>query len=546
MRPVGRGEFESLYFTYPEFEPPTSISREDRHRVAIVGAGPVGLTAALVLAREGVQCVVLERKNTFNDGSRAICIARQSYHILSRLGLEKRFVEKALGWTTGQSFYRGQKVLEFKMPHDGDQRFMPMYNLQQQYIEQYLYEAAVAHPLIEIRWQSEVVQISPHSDSVTLDIRDPKRSYEIEAAWVLAADGARSSIRKMLNLRLQGANYEGRYVIADVKMKHDFPTIRRALFDPTSRPGGTVLIHRQPDDIWRIDYQLEKHEDPEVAVAEESVRSCVGAVLKEIGHTGPWELEWWSIYTASTLALDNYRHGRVFFIGDSAHVVPIFGVRGLNNGLADAENIGWKLALVEKGLAPSALLDSYSPERRGATLDVFAQASKSTRFMTPPSKGWQVVRDAALSLSLRYDFTRQFINPRQMTPYTYSESPVTIKDEDDFASGPIPGEVMHDVAIGGGFLSQRIGLGFTLMVFGNHAGLESLENNNPYLKVLVVGGPDVPDPEGKIAARYGATSGSAYLIRPDMHVAGRWKVANVEKVRRALSHYLEPVEETVA
>ena len=256
----------------------------------------------------------------------------------------------------------------------------------------------------------------------------------------------------MLGLRLKGDNYEGRYVIADIRMDHDFPTERRAFFEPGGNPGGTVLIHKQPDDIWRVDYQLREGESEADALKEENIRARVGAILADIGHTKPWELEWWSVYSANTLCLDDYRHGRVFFIGDAAHIVPIFGVRGLNNGLADAENIGWKLALVLHGEADERLLDSYSPERRGATLDVFANATKSTRFMTPPTRGWRLAREAALSLSLKHEFPRGLANPRQMQPYTYSESPLTpyAGRDAEFAGGPPCGSVAPNARLADG------------------------------------------------------------------------------------------------
>ena len=256
----------------------------------------------------------------------------------------------------------------------------------------------------------------------------------------------------MLGLRLKGENYEGKYVIADIRMDHDFPTERRAFFEPSGNPGGTVLIHKQPDDIWRVDYQLREGESEEEAMREENIRARVGAILSDIGHTKPWELEWWSVYSANTLCLDDYRHGRVFFVGDAAHIVPIFGVRGLNNGLADADNLGWKLALVLNDGAGDRLLDSYSPERRGATLDVFANATKSTRFMTPPTRGWRLAREAALSLSLKHEFPRSLANPRQMQPYTYSESPLTpYRHRDaDFASGPISGSAAPNAKLADG------------------------------------------------------------------------------------------------
>ncbi|QIB64849.1 FAD-dependent monooxygenase [Kineobactrum salinum] len=556
MRPEGRDELDSLYFDYPQFDPPASIDSSGRAAVAIVGAGPVGLVAALTLARGGVHSVVLEQNSTFNDGSRAICVARQSFHILERLGAVAPFVEKALGWTTGRSFYRGQQILEFQMPHSEDEKFLPMYNLQQQYIERFLWEAASRRPEIELRWQSEVTAVEDDGAGVTLQVTDPLRSYTLNAGWVLAADGARSIVRARRGLRLEGENYEGRYVIADVQMAHDYPTIRRALFDPACMPGATVLIHRQPDNIWRIDYQLGEGESPEEATREATVRARVSAVLAEIGHQGSWELEWWSVYSANTLALADYRDGRIFFVGDSAHIVPIFGVRGLNNGLADAENIGWKLAMVINGDACPQLLDSYTPERRGATLDVFANASRSARFMTPPTAGWRLMRDAALSLALDHPFAGQFANPRQMTPYTYAHSPATLADDPAFGAGPVPGAVVPNLRLtGGDFLSDHLGHGFCGLLFtGPHWELagelgQLLAEFEPSLRILRIGpvagddGATVADPDGRIAARFDAMPGSFYLLRPDMHIYGRWRQLVPDRICTALKQYFHAARE---
>ncbi|WP_238366686.1 FAD-dependent monooxygenase [Mesobacterium pallidum] len=525
MRPQGRGETDSLYFTYPQFDPPAQ--RGGAAPVAIVGAGPVGMTAALGLARAGVRCVLFDAKATFNDGSRAICVSRSSFHILERLGAVAPFLEKALPWTTGRSFYRGRQILEFDMPDSGSEKFRPMYNIQQQFIEAYLWEAVAREPLIETRWQSRVNGVQDMDGGVRLSVEDPTGSYDFAADWLLAADGARSAVRAMRGLRLKGENYEGRYVIADVQMAHDYPTIRRALFDPDCRRGGTVLVHRQPDDIWRIDYQLGEGEDATEAVREEVVRASVAAVLEEIGHQGPWELEWWSIYSANTLALDDYRDGRVFFVGDSAHIVPIFGVRGLNNGLADADNIAWKLARVVRGRAPEQLLDSYSPERRGATLDVFENASKSARFMTPPSVGWTLMRDAALGLALDHPWAGQLANPRQMTPYTYADSPVVAADDPRFAGGPVPGAALPETRVEGGFLSDRLGPGFTLLACD-----PALTVTHPDLHTVIL------PPDSEAARMLSAAPRTAYLVRPDGHIAARWARAETDTIRAALDHAL--------
>ena len=552
MRPAGKGPLDSLYFHYPTFPARRAGELEGlaaRHPVAIVGAGPIGMTAALVLARYGVRSVLIERKDTFNDGSRALCIARPSMHILERIGAVAPFLQKSLGWRYGRSYYRGEQIFRLEMPHPSGEKYLPMYNLQQQYIEQYLHDAVAASDLIDMRWQSQLSDVQYRADGISLSITSPVGDYSLDADYLLAADGARSLVRSELGLRMKGDNYEGRYVIADIRMDHDFPTERRAFFEPSGNPGGTVLIHKQPENIWRVDYQLREGESEQEALHEENIRARVGAILGDIGHDKPWELEWWSVYSANTLCLDDYRHGRVFFIGDAAHIVPIFGVRGLNNGLADAENLGWKLAFVLNGEADEALLDSYSPERRGATLDVFANATKSTRFMTPPTRGWRLAREAALSLSLKHEFPRGLANPRQMQPYTYSTSPLTpyAGRDAEFASGPVSGSVAPNSLLDdGSFLLDRAGIGLTAILFCGETPtaaqttlLDQLGKIDKRFVALLILRQDnmsepnaIADPRGEIAGLYAAAPDTLYLLRPDLHIAGRWKTVVAAEILR--------------
>src|SRR6187431_1958267 len=213
MRPAGKGALESLYFDYPQFAArrvPELDGATARHPVLIVGAGPIGMTAALVLARYGIRSVLIERKDTFNDGSRAICIARPSMHILERIGTVAPFTKKALGWRFGRSYYRGEQIFRLEMPHPPGEKYLPMYNLQQQYIEQYLHDAVTACDLIDMRWRGELSDIKPDADGVSIGVTSPAGNYRLDAEYVLAADGARSPIRSQLGLRMKGDNYDGR------------------------------------------------------------------------------------------------------------------------------------------------------------------------------------------------------------------------------------------------------------------------------------------------------------------------------------------------
>jgi len=503
-----------------------------RHPVVIAGGGPVGMSLALGLANHGVRSVILEADDTVCVGSRAACISRRSLEIVERLGALPAFLAKGLPWTGGRSFYKTEEVFRFEMPHDERQKLPPMINLEQYYIEQYLLDAivrrnAAAPGLIDIRWGSTLTGFSDEADGLLLSARNALGDYALRGQWLAACDGGQSFVRKSLGLELVGTGYEGRYVIIDIELHSGHPTERRAWFDPPWNPGSTVLMHKQPDDIWRIDYQLRAGQSTEEALQPAAVQEFVQRHLDAIGEGHlPWHTVWTSVYRAGAMTLERYRHGRVLFAGNAAHAMPIFGVRGLNSGFDDADNLAWKLALVARGVSDASLLDSYSQERIAAFHVNAENAMRSTEFMSPPSRGFDLLREAALSLAGAHRGIANLINPRQTQAVSYGDSMLS-STGDALAAGPLPGEAMPDQQLAdGSHLTGRLGPVFTVLLLNLPPADDALRAElaevqaGPLPVALCELSPADADPP--VFASLGAQQGAVYLLRPDGHVAARW------------------------
>ncbi|MDN5507306.1 MAG: FAD-dependent monooxygenase [Comamonas sp.] len=548
----------SIYYQYQVHQPWLACRNpgEQNHPIVIVGTGPVGLTTALEIARHGQRCVVLESELQVSEGSRANVFTRRSMEILQQVGVAQRVTETGLPWCYGNSIYRGQRVFRMENARADDDRFFPMINLQQQYLEEYLVDAVQANPLIELRWGNRVNKVEQKGEQAWVEVDTPEGSYELRADWLVACDGARSGIRTAMNLLMEGASYEGRFVIADIRIDLPLPTERLAFFDPTWNPGNTILMHREPHGIWRVDYQLPAGEDPEDALRPESLKARIDAQLEMIGFGGtPWEMDWSSVYSARALTLPEYVHGRVIFAGDAAHMLPIFGVRGANTGFQDAQGLGWRLALVAKGAASAALLQSYSSERVGAAREIVEEAGKSTRFMAPPSRGFRLLRDAVLSLSLSQPFVGPLYHWRTSRPHEYGSSPLNSMGDDNllFKAGPAHGAPPLNVRFApDSYLLDHLGGGFDLLYFTSGKAIAAelqavaagVRARGVAVRLIAVSshvagaieGADLvlDDSEGRCRARYGVMAdGAAYLLRPDQHVCARWMALDANRLQAA-------------
>ena len=512
--------FEVPLYAY-ERSPDQDSEAAVRHPVVIIGAGPIGLGMAIDLAQQDVPVVILDDNDKVSFGSRAVCYAKRPLEILDRLGCGQPMVDKGVEWNLGKVFFDERKIYEFDLlPEDGHER--PAFiNLQQYYFEEYLVnrvrELQAEGKKIEIRGKNKVSAISNNHTHATLEVDTPEGPYNVEADWLIACDGAGSPTRQMLGLDFVGRVFEDNFLIADVIMEADFPTERWFWFDPPFNKGQSALLHKQPDNVWRIDLQLGWDIDKDEEKKPENVIPRLKAML---GEDVQFELEWVSIYTFQCRRMEKFRHGRVIFAGDAAHQVSPFGARGANSGLQDTDNLGWKLKLVMDGKAPESLLESYDMERIHGADENIMNSSRSTDFITPKSDMSRILRDAVLDLAEQHEFARPLVNAGRLSvPCTYDGSPLNTADALDGPERTRPGSPCPDVKLGDDYLLRQLGDKFTLLTIDADAP-DSLEEDGIEVTRLALSAK--ADTTGLLKARYlGNEESAVYLIRPDQHVAAR-------------------------
>jgi 3-(3-hydroxy-phenyl)propionate hydroxylase len=522
--------------------------QEPRHKVLIVGAGPIGLAAALELAAHGVPSVVLDDNNVVSVGSRAICWSKRSLEILDRLGIGGKAVDKGVTWKLGRTFHGAREVFNFDLQPEAGHKMPAFVNLQQYYVEQYLVEACMDEPLVELRFKNRVTGIT-QTDHVRAEIETPDGPYTLEAQFLLACDGARSPIRQMMGLDFEGVLFEEKFLIADIHMHRDFPSERWFWFEPEFHEGQSALLHKQPDNIYRIDLQLGWDADTE---EEKKPERIIPRIEKVVGQSA-FELDWTSIYTFQCRRLSQFVHDRVIFVGDSAHIVSPFGARGGNGGLQDVDALGWRLAAVVEGRAPVALLDRYDIERQHGADENIANSSRATKFMSPDAGAERLFRDATLALASKADFARPMVNSGRLSvPCVYPLAGAPDAEGLPFVSRP--GAVAPDAPLAAKPSSNAV-VGHSIEPSSSEAIGHSIEPSSSeavgseqhrWLSEALGGrmvllcvntpAPDgigiealAPKPEeGVLAERYGAKG--LYLIRPDQVVAARWTQATAQDV----------------
>ena len=534
------------------FARPPELDSDDRARlpVIIVGAGPVGMAMGLELDRRGIRNIILDDDNKVSIGSRAICWSKRALEVLDRLGCSERMMDKGVTWNLGKIFFGDSKdpVYGFNVLEEEDQQFPGFINLQQYYVEEYLKDEIDTRELTDIRWENEVTAVDQTADGATVAVSTPGGNYKLDCDYVIAADGCHSPIRKMLGFDFEGETFQDHFLIADIKMKADFPTERWFWFDPPFNRGQSALLHKQPDDVWRLDFQLGWDIDREEELKPDNVSRRIRAMM---GEDFDFEFEWVSIYTFQCRQMDSFVHNRVIFVGDAAHLVSPFGARGANSGLQDVDNLGWKLALILNGKASPGLLDSYDYERVTGARENILNSTRATDFITPKSAISRVFRDASLELARDFEFARRFVNSGRLSvACILDESGLNTPDGDSFDSKLVPGSPGVDapVTVNGeeSWFLKSIGNEFSAVYFAKDGekappGAAGLEDDRIPVRTVVISGQGeadagvLNDHKGLLRQRLDGQAGTCYLFRPDQHLVARWREFDDQAIRDAVA-----------
>ena len=517
------------------------------HAVVIVGAGPAGLALAIELGSRAIPCLILERDARAGYAPRAKTTQTRTREHLRRWGIADRLAAASPfgvdypGNVLFVTRLSGPCIIRFDHALNCSPQRDERYSEHSQWIPQYklekvLRDHALTLPSVTLQFGLEFLSFRQDQHTVQLRVRDTSTNSErtIETNYLVGADGSRSAVRKQI----------GATMIGTAGLSYNYNTIFRAPGLANAHPHGPAVMYWQingevpsligpmdRDDLW---FFMPTMLPPDVSFTNEQVQSMI---RRSTGIDLPYEILSSDVWVANRLLADRYSAGRVFLIGDACHLHPPFGGFGMNMGVADAVDLGWKLAAVLQDWGGATLLDSYEFERRQAHELVLNEAATNHTHL--PNNLYQAgldemsPRGAALRQQvaelIRRTKTDEFYALGVVLGYRYENSPIVVNDaiandwqqSRDYRPSAAPGCLApHHWLADGRSLYDLFGSGFTLLVLGNAEGsdIESAERDasRSHVPLTIVRLPDAA-----LAERYRATRA---LIRPDQHVAWRGDV----------------------
>lgn len=405
-----------------------TIKKTPAGTVAVLGNGPVGQTTALLLARWGIRAILLDARAERDPvGSKAICQQRDVLDVWDAVGVGRQLAEEGVTWECARTFHRGAELFAQTFVDRGRSAFPPFVNISQARTEQLLDEQIEATPLVDVRWGHCVSAVEQDGDGVTIACETPDGPAVVRADYSVVALGSRAGrIREQLGVTFEGRSFDDKFLICDIRA--DIPgwaNERRFYFDPDWNPGRQVLIHPCPDSTFRIDWQVPAEYDLDEEVASGALDTRIRRI---IGDT-EYSIVWKSVYRFHSRVASRMRVGRVLLAGDAAHIVSPFGARGLNSGVADAENAAWKLAFVIHGWADEELLESYHGERHAAALENIAITTATMDFLVPQDESRSRNRRTILEAAVGDVRARALVDSGRLAePFWYVDSTLTTTD----------------------------------------------------------------------------------------------------------------------
>jgi 3-(3-hydroxy-phenyl)propionate hydroxylase len=493
----------------------------------------VGLTLAARLAQHGVRVALLEQTpGHLGEGSKAICMQRETLEIWARIGVGERIASRGIQWRTGRTYYGTRELFSVELPGSSEDHFPPFVNISQTEVEDLLVDRC-RELGVDVRWGHRLEGLVDEGANVGLALATDSGRAELVARYVVGTDGAHSTVRDLIGVGFPGHSHDDHFLICDIHARLPFPSERRFFFDPPWNPGRQVLIHPQPDDTWRIDWQIPPDTDVNAERADGRLDRRIRAV---IGPATQYEVVWMTVYRFHQRLAPLFRMGNVFLAGDAAHLYAPFGARGLNSGAADAENLAWKLALVLRGEAPEALLDSYEAERVPAAQENLAVTDATMRFMAPQGIAQRLWRNFVLRGSTRSRWLRRRVNSGRLAEaFAYPASPNVDPGPDDRML-PRHGAVAPDARLrDGSRLKARLGSSFVVLLADvAPKARTAVETATWPVPVEVIAD------EG-LTAVYGASGPRAWVVRPDGHLASSLSLAGQDDTAVEV-HLAEMVE----